>query len=56
MFSCDDTGNYALNIPLHSNGQSKLQVYDDGLAPITRKFDAFQAMNMVRMACTVDCQ
>ena len=56
MFTCDGTGNYALNIPLDSNGQFKLQVYADGFAPITQKFDEFQAINIVRMARAVECQ
>ncbi len=33
MFSCDGSGSYALNIPLDTNGQFKLQVYADGFAP-----------------------
>jgi len=56
MFSCDGTGNYALNIPLDSNGQFKLQVYADGFAPITKKFDEFQPVNIIRMARAVECQ
>ena len=50
MFTCDGTGNYALNIPLDTNGQFKLQVYADGFAPITQKFDEFSAINDVRMS------
>jgi hypothetical protein len=56
MFTCDGTGNYALNIPLDSNGQFKLQVYADGFAPITQKFDESSANNDVRMARAVECQ
>ena len=56
MFSCDGTGNYALNIPLDSNGQFKLQVYADGFAPTIQTFDEFQAMNDVRMARSSECQ
>ena len=56
MFTCDGTGNYALNIPLDTNGQFKLQVYADGFAPITQKFDEFGASNDVRMARAVECQ
>ncbi len=56
MFTCDGTGSYALNIPLDSNGQFKLQVYADGFAPITQKFDEFSTSNDVRMARAVECQ
>ena len=56
MFSCDGTGNYALNIPLDNNGQFKLQVYADGFAPTIQVFDEFQAMNDVRMARATECQ
>jgi hypothetical protein len=56
MFTCDGTGSYALNIPLDNNGQFKLQVYADGFAPITQKFDEFSANNDVRMAWAVECQ
>jgi hypothetical protein len=56
MFSCDGTGSYALNIPLDNNGQFKLQVYADGFAPITQKFDESSAKNDVRMARAVECQ
>jgi hypothetical protein len=55
-FSCDGTGSYALNIPLDSNGQFKLQVYADGFAPMIQKFDEFKTMNIVRMARAVECQ
>jgi hypothetical protein len=56
MFTCDGTGNYALNIPLDTNGQFKLQVYADGFAPITQRFDEFSLDNDVRMARAVQCQ
>jgi cyclophilin family peptidyl-prolyl cis-trans isomerase len=56
MFTCDGTGSYTLNIPLDSNGQYKLQVYADGFAPITQKFDEFSANNDVRMARAMECQ
>ena len=56
MFSCDGSGSYALNIPLDTNGQFKLQVYADGFAPTIQTFDEFQAMNDVRMARAVECQ
>ena len=56
MFSCDGTGSYALNIPLDTNGQFKLQVYADGFAPTIQTFDEFQAMNDVRMARAAECQ
>jgi len=56
MFSCDGSGNYALNIPLDNNGQYKLQVYADGFAPVIQTFDEFQATNDVRMARATECQ
>ena len=56
MFSCDGTGSYALNIPLGTNGQFKLQVYADGFAPTIQTFDEFQAVNDVRMARSKECQ
>jgi hypothetical protein len=56
MFTCDGTGNYALNIPLDTNGQFKLQVYADGFAPITQRYDEFSVVNDVRMARAVQCQ
>jgi hypothetical protein len=56
MFTCDGTGNYALNIPLDNNGQFKLQVYADGFAPITQRFDEFSVNNDVRMARALECQ
>ena len=56
MFTCDGTGSYALNIPLDTNGQFKLQVYADGFAPSIRTFDEFKTTNIVRMARAVECQ
>jgi hypothetical protein len=56
MFTCDGTGNYALNIPLDNSGQFKLQVYADGFAPITQRFDEFSVNNDVRMARALECQ
>jgi hypothetical protein len=56
MFTCDGTGNYALNIPLDSNGQFKLQVYADGFAPTIQTFDEFSLQNDVRMARASECQ
>ena len=55
-FSCNGSGNYALNIPLDNNGQFKLQVYADGFAPSIRKFDEFKTSNNVRMARAAECQ
>jgi hypothetical protein len=55
-FSCDGSGNYALNIPLNSNGQFKLQVYADGFAPTIQTFDELKATNDVRMARAAECQ
>jgi hypothetical protein len=55
-FSCDATGSYALNIPLDTNGQFKLQVYADGFAPTIQTFDEFSAVNDVRMARASECQ
>jgi hypothetical protein len=56
MFSCDGTGSYALKIPLDTNGQFKLQVYADGFAPVTQRFDEFRVNNDVRMARAMECQ
>jgi len=56
MFSCDGSGSYALNIPLDSNGQFKLQVYADGFAPTIQTFDEFSANNDMRMTRAVECQ
>ena len=55
-FSCDGSGNYALNIPLDNNGQFKLQVYADGFAPTIQTFDDFKTTNIVRMARATECQ
>jgi len=55
MFSCDGSGNYALSVPLDANGQFKLQVYADGFAPHTARFDETQTVNDVRMARAVEC-
>ena len=56
MFSCDGSGKYALNIPLDTNGQFKLQVYADGFAPTIQTFDEFKTTNDVRMARAMECQ
>jgi hypothetical protein len=55
QFSCDGSGSYALNIPLDGNGQFKLQVYADGFAPITQKYDQSSVMNNVRLARASEC-
>jgi hypothetical protein len=55
-FSCDGSGSYALNIPLDSSGQFKLQVYADGFAPNIQRFDEFSVTNDVRMARAAECQ
>jgi len=55
VFSCDDTGSYAMNIPLDSNVQFKLQVYADGFAPTIQKFNEFKTTNNVRMARAAEC-
>jgi len=56
MFTCDGSGQYALNIPLDNNGQFKLQVYAQGFAPTIQTFDEFSPINDVRMARAVECQ
>jgi hypothetical protein len=56
IFSCDGAGNYALNIPLDSKGQFKLQVYADGFAPTIQTLDEFSSTNDVRMARATECQ
>jgi hypothetical protein len=56
IFSCDGTGNYALDIPLDNNGQYKLQVYADGFAPYTIKYDESSVMNDVRLARAAECK
>jgi hypothetical protein len=55
-FSCNGSGSYSLNIPLDNNGQFKLQVYADGFAPITQKFDDSSLTNDVRLARAAECQ
>ena len=55
-FSCNDSGSYALAIPLDNKGQFKLQVYADGFAPAIQTFDEFSAVNDVRMARASECQ
>jgi hypothetical protein len=55
-FSCNGSGSYSINIPLDNNGQFKLQVYADGFAPITQKFDDRSVMNDVRLARAAECQ
>jgi hypothetical protein len=55
QFSCDGTGNYALNIPLDANGQFKLQVYADGFAPEIQVLDEFKRVNDVRLARASEC-
>ena len=55
-FSCNSSGTYSLNIPLDNNGQFKLQVYADGFAPITQRFDDSSVMNDVRLARAAECQ
>ena len=55
IYSCDDLGSYALNIPLDSNGQFKLQVFADGFAPMIQNFDEFRTMNDIRMTRAVEC-
>lgn len=55
-FTCDGTGSYSLNIPLDNNGQYKLQVYAQGFAPLTQRFDEFSPTNDVRMARAAECQ
>jgi len=55
-FSCNGSGTYSINIPLDNNGQFKLQVYADGFAPITQKFDDSSVMNDVRLARAAECQ
>jgi hypothetical protein len=56
IFSCDGTGNYALDIPLDNNGQYKLQVYADGFAPYVIKYDERSVMNDVRLARDAQCK
>jgi len=56
VFSCDGSGSYALNIPLDTNGQFKLQVYADGFVPTIQTYDEFKTTNNVRMARAAECQ
>jgi hypothetical protein len=56
VFTCDGTGNYAMRIPLDTNGQFKLQVYADGFAPTVQRYDEYSATNVVRMTRSVECQ
>ena len=55
QFSCDGTGNYKLNVPLDDDGQFKLQVYADGFAPITQRYDDASLTNNVRLARSAEC-
>jgi len=55
-FTCDGSGQYALNVPLDANGQFKLQVYAQGFAPTTLGFDEFSPTNDVRLARAAECQ
>jgi hypothetical protein len=56
VFSCDGSGSYKMNIPLDDNGQFKLQVYADGFAPYTARFDENKVANDVRMARASECK
>jgi hypothetical protein len=56
MFSCDGSGNYNLNIPLDDKGQFKLQVYADGFAPYTARFDDNKVVNDARLARAAECK
>jgi hypothetical protein len=56
VFSCDGSGSYKINIPLDDNGQFKLQVYADGFAPYTARFDENKVANDVRMARASECK
>ena len=56
MFSCGGSGDYALNVPLDSNGQVKLQVYADGFAPTILYLDEFNANNTLYMARASECR
>jgi hypothetical protein len=56
MFSCGGSGSYNLNIPLDANGQYNLQVYAQGFAPLTQRFDEFSPDNEVRLARASECQ
>jgi hypothetical protein len=54
-FSCNGSGTYSMNIPLDDKGQFKLQVYADGFAPSTQRFDDSSVMNDVRLARAAEC-
>ncbi len=56
MFSCDGSGNYALEFPLDASGQFQLQVYANGFAPAVQTFDESDTGGDVRMASTTECQ
>lgn len=56
VFSCDGSGNYNMNVPLDAEGQFKLQVYADGFAPYTARFDESRLANDVRMARAAECK
>jgi hypothetical protein len=55
MFSCDGTGSYNLDVPLDNNGQYKLQVYAEGFAPLTRKYDDSNLINNMQLARASEC-
>ena len=52
----NETGSCALNIPLDTNGQFKLQVYADGFAPMVQRFDEFTPDVDVRLSRAPECQ
>jgi hypothetical protein len=56
VFSCDGSGNYNMNIPLDGNGQFKLQVYADGFAPYTSRYDEVSLVNDAQMARASECK
>jgi hypothetical protein len=55
MFSCDGSGAYTLNAPLDSKGQIKLQIYADGFAPFTTRFDRTSTYNYVPLTKASEC-
>jgi hypothetical protein len=55
-FSCDGSGNYNMNIPLDGDGQFKLQVYADGFAPYTSRYDEFSLVNDAQLARASECK
>jgi hypothetical protein len=55
VFSCDGSGNYNMNIPLDAEGQFKLQVYADGFAPYTSRYDEVSLVNDAQMARASEC-